>query len=52
MAREDILKFQEKLAKIDKDIDRNNNYLLGAKLDYYDAREEYTTLSDKKKALE
>ena len=52
LAREDILKFQEKLVKIDTDIDRYNNYLLGAKLDYVDAREEYTTLSDKKKALE
>ena len=50
-AREDILKFQEKLSKIDQDINRNNSYLLGAKLEYLDAREEYTTLHDKHKAL-
>ena len=50
--REDIIKFQEKLAKIDKNLDLQSKVLMGANLDYYAVRDEYTVLSDKLKALE
>lgn len=50
--KEDILKFQEKLAKIDKQIDLFSKVHMGATLGYYAVRDEYTVLLDKVKALE
>jgi hypothetical protein len=51
-AKEDIQKFQEKLEKIDKELDRHNKFVLAAHIDFYAIKEEYTTLSDKKNAYE
>lgn len=51
-AKEDIQKFQEKLEKIDKDIDRQNKLVLASHVDYYSIKEEYTVLNDKKHAYE
>ena len=50
--REDIIKFQEKLTKIDKNLDLQSKVLMGANLDYYAVRDEYAMLNDKVKALE
>ena len=50
--REDILKFQEKLAKIDKQIDLFSKVHMGATLNYYSVRDEFVAALDKKKALE
>ena len=50
--REDITKFQEKLTRIDKNLDLQSKVLMGANLDYYAIRDEFVALSDKAKALE
>ena len=50
--RDDIMKFQQKLAKIDKNLDLQSKVLMGANLDYYAVRDEYAMLNDKVKALE
>ena len=46
-----MAKFQAKLAKLDKELDRQSKFLQIYNLDYYAAREEYTQLSDKAKAI-
>lgn len=51
-AKEDILKFQEKLERIDRDLDRHNKLVLSTHVDFYAIKEEYTTLTDKKNAIE
>lgn len=51
-AKEDIKKFQEKLEKIDREIDKQSKLVLACHVDYYAIREEFNALSDKKKALE
>jgi len=40
-AREDIAKFQAKLNKLDKDLDRHSKILQIYNLDYFASREEY-----------
>lgn len=50
--REDILKFQEKLGKIDKQLDLFSKVHMNATLEYYAVRDEYVALMDKVKALE
>jgi len=40
-AKEDIQKFQEKLEKIDKDLDKINKMVLASHVDYYAIKEEY-----------
>lgn len=40
-AKEDIQKFQEKVEKIDRDIDRQNKLMLTANVDFYAIKEEY-----------
>ena len=51
-AREDILKFKEKLERIDKDLDRSNKIALATHVDYYAIKEEYTALADKRNAYQ
>lgn len=51
-AKEDIQKFQEKLERIDKDLDKHNKLVLATHVDFYAIKDEYTTLNDKKKAYE
>ena len=51
-AKEDIQKFKEKLEKIDKEMDKHSKNVLAASLDFYSIRDEHTTLSDKKHAIE
>jgi DNA-binding transcriptional regulator GbsR (MarR family) len=51
-AKEDIQKFQEKLERIDKDLDRQNKLALATHVDFYAIKEEYSQLNDKKKAYE
>lgn len=50
--REDITKFQEKLQKIDKELERHSKLMVGINLDYISIREEYHTMVDKAKAYE
>lgn len=50
--RDDILKFQEKLGKIDKQLDLFSKVHMNATLEYYAVRDEYVALMDKVKALE
>jgi hypothetical protein len=50
-AREDVIKFQQKLEKLDRDLDRQAKLLQVYNLDYYAAREEYRTITDKTKAI-
>ena len=50
--RDDIMKFQEKLNKLDKQIDLFSKVHMGATLNYYAVRDEYAVLIDKVKALE
>ena len=40
--KEDINKFQDKLAKIDKDMDRHSKIVLAATIDFQGIRDEYT----------
>ena len=40
-AKEDIQKFQEKLIKIDKDMDRQSKIVLATSVDYYAIKDEY-----------
>jgi len=40
-AKDDIKKFQEKLEKIDKDLDKHNKLMLASNIDYYSIREEF-----------
>lgn len=51
-AKEDIQKFQEKLEKIDRDLDRHNKLVLATHVDFYAIKEEYQQLFDKKNAYE
>jgi len=51
-AKEDIQKFQEKLQKVDRELDRHNKVQLTASVDYLQIKEEFNTLNDKKNALE
>lgn len=51
-AKEDIQKFQEKLEKIDKELDKHNKLVLATHVDFYAIKEEYQQLNDKKNAYE
>lgn len=51
-AKEDIQKFQEKLEKIDRELDKHNKMVLATHVDFYAIKDEYTTLNDKKSAYE
>ena len=51
-AKEDIKKFQEKLEKIDRDMDRHNKIVLATHVDFYAIKDEYTHLNDKKHAYD
>lgn len=51
-AKEDIQKFQEKLEKIDKDLDKINKMVLASHVDYYAIKEEFQQLLDKRSAYE
>jgi len=42
IAKEDIQKFQEKLERIDKDLDKHNKLVLATHVDFYAIRDEYT----------
>ena len=42
IAKEDIQKFQEKLERIDKDLDKQNKLVLATHVDFYAIRDEYT----------
>ena len=50
--KQDIMKFQEKIEKIDKDLDKQNKLMLSTSIEYVDLKEEFTMLQDKKTALE
>ncbi len=50
--REDITKFQAKLHKIDKELERHSKIMVGINLDYISIQEEYNTVVDKAKAYE
>ena len=50
--KDDIAKFQQKLNKLDKHLDLFSKVHMGATLNYYSVRDEYTVLLDKVKALE
>lgn len=51
-AKEDVLKFQEKLERIDRELDRINKQVLAAHLEFSAIREEFHALEDKKSAYE
>jgi chromosome segregation ATPase len=51
-AKEDIMKFQEKLERIDRDLDRHNKLMLATHVDFYAIKEEYVALTDKRNAYE
>ena len=51
-AKEDIQKFQEKLERIDKDLDKQNKLVLATHVDFYAIRDEFSQLNDKRKALQ
>jgi GTPase involved in cell partitioning and DNA repair len=51
-AKEDIQKFQEKLERIDKDLDKQNKLVLATHVDFYAIRDEYSQLNDKRKAYQ
>ena len=51
-AKEDIQKFQDKLEKIDRDLDKHNKLVLATHVDFYAIKDEYTSLNDKKNAYE
>lgn len=51
-AKEDIQKFQEKLEKIDKELDKFNKLVLTTHVEFYAIKDEYTTLMDKKSAYD
>lgn len=50
--KDDIIKFQEKLSKIDKELERHSKNLVGINLDYISIREEFHAIIDKTKAYE
>jgi hypothetical protein len=41
-AKEDIQKFQEKLEKIDKELDKQNKLVLATNVDFYAIKDEFT----------
>jgi predicted nucleic acid-binding Zn-ribbon protein len=41
-AKEDIQKFQEKLEKIDKELDKQNKLVLATHVDFYAIKDEFT----------
>lgn len=51
-AKEDIQKFQEKLEKIDKELDKQNKLVLATNVDFYAIKDEFTQLNDKRKAYQ
>lgn len=51
-AKEDIGKFQEKLERIERDIDKQNKLVLATHVDFYAIKDEYQQLNDKRKAYQ
>ena len=50
-ARDDIQKFQEKVERIEREIEKQNKLVLATNVDFYAIRDEFSQLNDKRKAL-